>query len=689
MWIASLKLTNFKSYIDQEFTFPEPVLGKNLVLVGGMNGYGKTTLLESLYLCLYGKDAMPYLARAGLNSERRYPTFLERALNGRALESKGSSMSIKMEILSSIAPKEGYSIQRKWIFSNHGKWQEEEIRLVRFSASAFGQRMEENLLPEILATDFVPAHLAPFFFFDGEEVGKLADQSRSEQIKTGMEGLLGVVLLRELRERLTNYQNTTRLRGNVKEVDEKKYQDLGEKLKQDENELKKLSDNRKEIVDTLETNKTRRDDLMGRIEALGGGGGTFPSAKEIIEERKERESELIECERNMEAALADTLPFHFVHRNFTEPLKKQLREEIARRRWDARRESSASDKERFVTSFFQEAQPAITPPLVGGQENAVRACLDAAWQSLFYPMPPDCAETILHDYLSDERRGALLAMLDGLALGAADIRNLLDRRETLERQMNELNRRLAVIEGIDHDGILSNLTKQLREFTDVIEREQKELGGLDLQIKSLKASIDRDKATWCHMHEIIIQAAPAQSNITKAERVRKLIDELIPRLYGPKTQQLGEKMTATYRQLAHKQQIVRIQIDETGQSRLVAGDGVEIDLDRAAGENQLFATALLAGLSEVSGVNAPLVVDTPLARLDSRHRHNILRFWISRQDRQVILLSQDAEIDNELLKEFKNSVGKTWLLEYSELGRGIGKTIAKEDQYFQEENNNG
>ena len=86
MWISRLELTNFKSYRHQVFQFPEPVDGRNVVLVGGMNGYGKTSILEAIYLCLYGKDAVIHLARAGLKTDDKkgYPTFLERALNGEA-----------------------------------------------------------------------------------------------------------------------------------------------------------------------------------------------------------------------------------------------------------------------------------------------------------------------------------------------------------------------------------------------------------------------------------------------------------------------------------------------------------------------------------------------------------------------------------------------------------------------------
>lgn len=66
MWIAKIELFNFKIYQHQTFEFPQPKAGRNIVLIGGMNGYGKTSVLEALYLGLYGKEAVEHLGRAGL-----------------------------------------------------------------------------------------------------------------------------------------------------------------------------------------------------------------------------------------------------------------------------------------------------------------------------------------------------------------------------------------------------------------------------------------------------------------------------------------------------------------------------------------------------------------------------------------------------------------------------------------------
>ena len=685
MWISKLELNNFKSYYFQSFNFPQPGAEGNLTLIGGMNGFGKTTLLEALYLCLYGADAMPHLGRAGLKptEERKgYPTFLERALNGQALSLGKDSMSVKVQALSD--PSEGFEITRRWFFTKRGDWNGEEEILLQEISGGVSRPIDSVHLTELLDQRFVPAHLAPFFFFDGEEVKTLANRNRIEQIKTGMEGLLGVVLLRGMQKRLEQYQANNRYRSGNSTADEEKYKELAEKLERDEQKLDELNGQKQELERELDAAKAKRDELMGRIMGLGGGSGDIATAGDIVRQQGRVKTQLAVCERQMEDALAGKLPFHLIHKDCTDLLKEQLRQEIKRRKWDARKEGMEPEKERFIASFFKAAEPAITPPLEDSQMDAVLGRLNVAWESLFYPPPSDCAKEIIHDYLSDERRESVLAMTEKLRIGAQEIRALVTKKESLQRELRELEKRWAKIDGVERDGTLARINQELAGVSATIDQKERLRGDLERQIRSQEATIDQDRAIYSRIHEQIVKASPAKSNISKAQRVRDLIDELIPSLYARKTKQLGAAMTGAYKQLAHKSQVDKIVIEETGASRLLAKDNTEINFDRSAGENQLFATALLAGLAEVSGIEAPLVVDTPLARLDSEHRKNILNFWTSQKRRQVILLAQDEEIDADMFKSISGSVGKSYLLEHNDLGRGVGRARAVENQYFKE-----
>lgn len=161
MRISALKLVNFKSYRSQVFDFPPPRKNKNLILIGGLNGFGKTSFLEALYLGLYGAEAMNYLGRAGLEVDKNatYSKFLTRAFNGNA--DADSPMSISVEFVDEY--NDGFSITRTWYFDRNKVWDDESIHVYSVKNGVRTKSHKPEWLPEILEQNFVPPHLAPFF----------------------------------------------------------------------------------------------------------------------------------------------------------------------------------------------------------------------------------------------------------------------------------------------------------------------------------------------------------------------------------------------------------------------------------------------------------------------------------------------------------------------------------------------
>lgn len=645
-----------------------------------MNGYGKTTILEAVYLGLFGKDAIHHLGRAGLKGDIGYRTFLERALHGHALRTSRDTMSVAVQINSTT--NDGFQIIRKWFFSRGGDWTDEEVLIYEVRDGIRNKAIEADHIEELLDQRFIPAHIAPFFFFDGEEVKKLADHSRVEQIKQGIEGLLGVVLLRKLEKRLQQYQ-ANRSQG-VAAVDEQKHRELLETLTTHEDEFAKLEQRKQELDLEVDTLKGQRTDLMNRIMAMGGGGGDVANARDIVTQQTMAEQELKVVHEQLESILSVKLPFHLVAPELMQKFTAQLREEIERQKWDTRKTSLESEKHKFLSRFFDTPEPVIDPALSESQEDALRTRLEAAWESLFYPPPKGCADSILHTYLSTERRQAALQAIDKLRVGAQDILGLMTRRDELHRKIRELKNRYVRIEGVDRDGTHAKLNAELVTVSGSLDQKIKETGDTERQLTALSATIGQERAIYQREHEKFLNANPVKSVVAKAQRVVDLIHELIPQLYALKIKHLAEAMTQVYKKLAHKKQVDRIEIDENGTARILSHEGDEIFFDKSAGENQVFATALLAGLAKISGLEAPLIVDTPLGRLDSSHRNNILKYWISDKNRQVILLSQDKEIDRATYSSMHAAVAKTYLLEHQEIGNGVGKTTAVENSYFQE-----
>lgn len=685
MYISKIELTKFKSYQHAELKFPEPTEGKNIVLIGGMNGFGKTTILEALYLCLYGKDALPHLARAGLKTDdvRGYPTFLEKALNGEA-KRDGTDNIMSVRIVINRTKTKGIDITRRWYFRANGNWRDEETIVREVNRDVAGTPRKDGergfSLSEMLEEQYVPAHIAPFFFFDGEEVKKLADQSRIEQVKQGLEGLLGVVLLRNLSERLKAFEDSKRSR--LTNFDQGNLEQLQQKLQEEET---KLATARTALVrngEEADHLKAERKSLLDRIVAAGGGGGEIATVKDLVEEREQLRSAKKTAEGQLSKIVADKLPFYLMPNKLLQDFKEQVNSEIALAKWQTECRALQPKQEKFFYQLLNADNFAFTPELNPDQVSALEKRVEAAWQSLFLPPPPNCADEFVHDYLHDDLKQKAIKFLAGLTVGQKEVNDLLMQKADLEKRIDEVSRQISRVEGIDRDGTLSELKKQLNEIMQRSDALESRKGNMDREIVGLEAIIRQTRASYESERQRRDSTSPDRSLIEKSERTRKVIEDVIPQLFPLKVRQLSLAMTRVYKQLAHKSQVFKIVIDDDGATSILSANGKELNFDRSAGENQIFATALIAGLAEVSKIDAPLVVDTPLGRLDSMHRANIFGFWTSDESRQVILLSQDEEISPAHYKTIKKNVCKTYFLEHSEVGDGIGRTIAKENKYF-------
>jgi len=642
MWIARIELSNFKAYLNQVFQFPEPGDGKNLVLIGGMNGHGKTTLLEALYLCLYGEDATHHLARAGLK-ENAYAKFLQGALHGSAQGARDRAMRVSIRLM--VLNEYGFDVTRTWYFDPQGKYLSQEARLDEILDGVSRPLDASEKLSTVLYEHVVPAHLAPFFFFDGEEVKKLADQDRSEWVKQGMESLMGVVLVRQLRERLGQYQNNRRSGASAKDKTEldKMLAEVGIK----ENERAHLGTELAQCIENIRQQTERLETAQERLINIGAGGGNIKSVEDLIREEGEKKRELDECEKMLEKLLGDRLPFHLSEPALHDGLRYRLKTERRLIEWEERKNGLEPEKQRFAERFLENDRLAHFSRT---ERRGLEIAITEAWESLFWPRPVDCAVDVLHGYLEPRQRQRLEEAQSVFRVGATQIRELARRRADIRIRLKELENRRIQLQGVDDDGALTKLNEELRAIQEALNELNRNRGDLERRLTSLESTINQARADYERENARYLQAEPAQSVARKAERVKALIDELLPRLFEQKTRALSAKVTERFKALAHKKQVDRIEIGPDGTTQMFTDNGQPLRFDRSAGENQIFATALFAGLADVSGYHIPLVVDTPMARLDSTHRHNLLEYWHSDPQRQVILLSQDKEVDKALAR---------------------------------------
>jgi DNA sulfur modification protein DndD len=102
----------------------------------------------------------------------------------------------------------------------------------------------------------------------------------------------------------------------------------------------------------------------------------------------------------------------------------------------------------------------------------------------------------------------------------------------------------------------------------------------------------------------------------------------------------------------------------------------------SAGEKQIYAISILEALARTSGRKLPIIIDTPLGRLDSKHRNKLIRNYFPNASHQVIILSTDTEVDEDFYSELSKSISHAYRLDYDP---ATASTVAKEGYFWKNE----
>ena len=148
-----------------------------------------------------------------------------------------------------------------------------------------------------------------------------------------------------------------------------------------------------------------------------------------------------------------------------------------------------------------------------------------------------------------------------------------------------------------------------------------------------------------------------------------VMHEFVHRLQTQKVDILEKNITSCFKFLAQKQAIITSIIIDPETLDITLKDykgGVLLKDQLSAGEKQMFAISILWGLALSSGYKLPVIIDTPMARLDSAHRSNFINKYLPNASSQVIVLSTDEEINGKYLDDIKAYVNKAYTLIYND-----------------------
>jgi DNA sulfur modification protein DndD len=671
MHLRSVTLHDWKAYENARFDFPVPEGDRNVILIGGQNGFGKTTLFEAIVLGLFGRDGLPLVMRAAAAADEQgraqsFKDFLERALHGRALRHGRTRCRVDLTFEDDAG--EPIVLERTWHFTENGQLRPgdggETLRILQGLTRRPVAPPPSETDPEVWYRDwisrtFLPVSLAGFFLFDGEAASVYAERDMSLQVRDGIEGLLGLTWLRQLAADLRDYAGTRRSqvpRGVTTEALrrlETEVADLERGIHEAEARLNAIA------VD-LAGAEAERDTVTRELTSYGTGSRA--QLEDLIKERADQEKAYDAARTELFRIVEMDLPLALSGRALRDRVGDRLARERRREQWLAAAAEGRERVERVVQAIDNDLR-ALIPPLLPSQDEAVRAAVRGALEQLWHPPPEDAAENFRHahargpireqvcvrlDQAASVTVATVAALLEAMARSAAALRKVktaIQATEITAPQLEEKRRRITEL-----NTLITALTEERTERRNFVTSRRAELEQKRKELARLTAQLDQSQR-------------PARL-AKRAEEVASMLDDLIAEAWPMQAQAVAAAMTDAIRAMAHRPDFLnRVELDEDGQVRLLAPHGRNLrEFDLAAGEKQIFTQALFAAIARVSRRVFPLVIDTPLGRLDEEHRLNVLRHLAEREG-QVILISTNTEVVDGYLDAIRHRVLKAYRIE--------------------------
>lgn len=617
-----------------------PSTRRPVVLVGGLNGAGKTTILESIQLALYGS-----LAHASGRRNGSYDNYLRGLVHRGVPLSEGAAIELTFTALQE-GVKHKYWIRRSWKGAGASI---REILLVSVDdrpnqalASTWNEHIET----------FLPRGIAGLFFFDGEQIEALADLEGSRQVlSSALAALLGLDLV----ERLTTDLAVLKRRHRGEQVPDSLRQAVDEK-KQLVTAHRQAEEAATEAEAACRTELERSQKLFHEAtEAYRAAGG------DLLEQRETAEStaatvrtELARCEDEIRHELAGAAPLLQLG-----GLLDQLSEQV--------RVEAVAQRDTLLVEAFQSRDDALLQKLRDAKVKA--PTLKAVEQFLAKDRQTRQRSADISEIVGFPDPVALEGLLAStLPEARTHLQSVVDRRAELVAEREQAERVLAAIP--DPEALVP-LNTQREASRDLLYRAEA-AHSVAAEILN-RARADRAKAHDAY-EAALDKAAHANLAVDDDRRLVEHVDRVrttLEKLRIAATQRHLERicqlvMEALGVLLRKENLITDVQIDPG--THAVALTGVDGHLlpaeDLSAGERQLLAVSLLWGLARAAGQPLPVVIDTPLGRLDGTHREHLIERYFPQASHQVILLSTDTEIDEAAYERIAPRVGRAYHLEF-------------------------
>ena len=680
MHLRSVELINWRSYRHARFNFPTPYGKRNVILIRAPNEYGKTSFFEAITLGLFGREGLILVPRAktslhGSGDEvinTSYSQFLMKTLHYSAKQAGPANCSVSIEVEDDNG--NPIELRRIWHFRKNGQHKPSDDSLTIFHGIGrepvtppSGVINRDQWYRDWIAQHFLHPSLAEFFLFDGEQVQRYANREMGEQVRKGIEGLLGFPILKNLKDSLAAYaQNQRSSAAAPSDITVNKVKMEIDSILENKNLQENLFNKASKEIPTLE------EEIDEITQNIGGREGTQALVGNLMQTEQRQRDEASRALDALMKIIQEDVALAIAGPKLRGRTLQRLKAEAKLERWEAGKSEGSLKIDRFNKEFVCRISQ-LNPPLDKERLTKIIKAGEDAWKALWHPAPKGCAESLNHPYIQGTMRDRTMELLhsldnhsEGEVKGKVErFHYALEQAESSKRKWRDLQTTAPEVE---------KLTKQLQEISERCGKLKSQRDNADRAIQRLDSELGHKRAELGRYMERQGTSAPSLRRAKFADLYSELIQDLLNEALPTEVGEVAKEMTRVWKAMAHhSERVERIEITTDCEVKMLTSNGENLhEIDKSAGASQVFTQALITAITKVSGRAFPFVVDTPLARLSREHRIGVLKTFTDRSG-QVILLSTDEEVIDDKLSAIRDRLLVAYELKIS-YDKGITST---------------
>ena len=623
-----------------------------VILFGGQNGSGKSTILEAIRLALHGRRAL-----GNRVARKEYGSFLaDRTHQGTSLRGGATKSLVEVEIShvqSGVST--DYSIVRSWMV----KGSRTEDSLTVYKGGDILSSFERDQWQDFVE-DLMPASLADLYFFDADRVEALANESTArETLAESVRSILGLDTIDRLTADLSLYLTRMTDGGNGDHLG-RELSRLNEEVEGAERLVVRLREQR--AAGEAEVCWLRARLERAKVELAAEGGSFSQKVDKISDRAKELDQEIEQLERVARTMCGELLPFAIAG-SLLDCLERRLASDMAATTAQVG-SAIATEIVDVVLARFRAHDIWKDIAMRRADIVAVVSTVEAMLAEVAKQHIERGGAPVTHGF-GDSESAQILHWCSRLRGGeqqkfigiCARIRKLYEERRRCEQ----------IVRAAPSDDVLAPFVDRLESAARRHAEVESRLRRIDERICSATIARERAARERKRTSTKLAQARDADRRVSFAGNSVGALAAYSDDLTRRKLLELENAFVDRFCALSRKTDLItHIEIHpKTYEVHLRAAGGRSLSAAQlSAGEKQLFAISMLWAMREVSGRPLPLVIDTPMGRLDSEHRGRLVSSYFPGASHQVLILSTDTEIDRSYFGKLHPHISKAFHLEY-------------------------